>query len=243
MPFVFVLGPNLYGAWLMPIYGWTQHAGLAENVLDHRLNCRTIKMNLVHRFLYWNMNYHLEHHMFPLVPYHQLPKLHELIKDDCPAAYPSLLAAYREIIPTVWRQVRDPGHYVKRKLPPTARPVATAPATVAIQGKGREILDGWIEVCDADLLEKGEVLRFDHDAGTCALYRTMEGVYYATDGICTHGRTHLAGGLLKGDQVECPKHNGRFDIRDGSPVRRPACVALKTYPVKIENGRVRLKIG
>ncbi len=66
LPLVFVLGPNLYGAWLMPIYGWTQHAALAENVLDHRLNCRTIKLNIVHRFLYWNMNYHLEHHMFPL---------------------------------------------------------------------------------------------------------------------------------------------------------------------------------
>jgi Na+-transporting NADH:ubiquinone oxidoreductase subunit F len=108
-PFIFILGPNLYGAWLMPIYGWTQHAGLAENVLDHRLNCRTIHMNFINRFLYWNMNYHLEHHMFPLVPYHQLPKLHELIKDDCPPPYRSLANAYREIIPTVLRQIKDPG--------------------------------------------------------------------------------------------------------------------------------------
>src|SRR6202012_5430013 len=49
-----------------------QHAGLGENVLDHRLNTRTVRMNAVHRFLYWNMNYHVEHHMFPLVPYHRL---------------------------------------------------------------------------------------------------------------------------------------------------------------------------
>ena len=62
------------------VYGLTQHAGLAENVLDHRLNCRTITMNPIHRFLYWNMNYHLEHHMFPLVPYHQLPRLHAIVK-------------------------------------------------------------------------------------------------------------------------------------------------------------------
>ena len=54
----------------MPIYGNTQHAGLAENVLDHRLNCRTVYMNPLNRYLYWNMNYHVEHHMFPLVPYH-----------------------------------------------------------------------------------------------------------------------------------------------------------------------------
>ena len=106
LPFVFVLGPNLYGAWLMPIYGWTQHTGLAENVLDHRLNCRTIHMNVVHRFLYWNMNYHLEHHMFPMVPFHQLPRLHTLVRDDCPEPYPSLWAAYREIVPTVLRGLR-----------------------------------------------------------------------------------------------------------------------------------------
>jgi hypothetical protein len=47
----------------------------AENVLDHRLNCRTVYMNAFNRYMYWNMNYHLEHHMFPLVPYHNLPKL------------------------------------------------------------------------------------------------------------------------------------------------------------------------
>ncbi len=56
LPLMFIGLPNLYGAWLMPIYGDTQHAGLAENVLDHRLNCRTVYMNPVNRYLYWNMN-------------------------------------------------------------------------------------------------------------------------------------------------------------------------------------------
>ncbi len=111
----------------MTVYGWTQHAAPAENVLDYRLNCRTIHMNPVHRFLYWNMNYHTEHHMFPLVPYHQLPRLHQIVKGDCPAPYPSLTAAYREIIPALLRQIREPGWYVRRKLPPGARPVGTRP--------------------------------------------------------------------------------------------------------------------
>ena len=57
-------------------------------------------MNPIFRFLYWNMNYHVEHHIFPTVPYHALPKLHEAIKADCPTPYPSSIAAYREIIPT-----------------------------------------------------------------------------------------------------------------------------------------------
>ncbi len=64
---------RLYGRWLAVLFGLSQHAGLAENVLDHRLNARTIHMNPVFRFLYWNMNYHVEHHMFPMVPYHALP--------------------------------------------------------------------------------------------------------------------------------------------------------------------------
>ncbi len=91
LPLMFIGLPTLYGSWLMPIYGNTQHAGLAENVLDHRLNCRTVYMNLINRYLYWNMNYHVEHHMFPLVPYHNLPKLHELVKPDMPTPYTSTL--------------------------------------------------------------------------------------------------------------------------------------------------------
>ena len=118
--------PTMYGAWLHVITGLTQHAGLPEDVLDHRLNSRTVHMNPVMRFIYWNMNYHIEHHMFPLVPYHRLPELHEDMKPYCPAPYASIWAAYREIIPTLLRQARDPGFIVRRPLP--AEPVAAAPA-------------------------------------------------------------------------------------------------------------------
>jgi fatty acid desaturase len=113
--------PTMYGAWLARLFDLTQHAGLAEDVLDHRLNSRTVMMNPLFRFVYWNMNYHVEHHMFPMVPYYTLPKLHEMMKHDTPAPYPSLWAAYREIIPAVLRQVRDPNYYVQRRLPATAK--------------------------------------------------------------------------------------------------------------------------
>jgi fatty acid desaturase len=94
-----------------------QHAGLPENVTDHRKNCRTVYMNPVLRFLYWNMNYHLEHHMFPLVPYHALPRLHEAIRNELPPPYPGTLAAYREIFSALVRQTHDPGYSVARPLP------------------------------------------------------------------------------------------------------------------------------
>jgi fatty acid desaturase len=105
LPAMLIGLPTLYGGWLTIVFGVTQHAGLSEDVLDHRLNSRTVYMNPISRFLYWNMNYHVEHHMFPMVPYHALPALHEASKAECPPAYPSLLAAYREIIPAVLRQL------------------------------------------------------------------------------------------------------------------------------------------
>jgi Na(+)-translocating NADH:ubiquinone oxidoreductase F subunit len=60
--------------------------------------------------------------------------------------------------------------------------------------------------------------------------------------MCTHGRVHLAEGLVKGHLIECAKHNGRFDIRDGSAQRAPVCVGLRTYEVREEGGEVLLNL-
>jgi MocE subfamily Rieske [2Fe-2S] domain protein len=243
LPLLLIGLPNIYGYWLMPIYGYTQHAGLAENVLDHRLNCRTVYMNRLHRFLYWNMNYHLEHHMFPLVPYHNLPKLHELVKSDMPTPYGSLWEAWREIVPAVYRQAKDPGYFVKRKLPtPSVRAAANQAAKTAVS-TGQANAEGWVETGAASALDREDVMRFDHGGQTYAIYRTADDRYYATDGMCTHGNTHLGTGWVKGDLIECPKHNGRFDIRDGSPRRPPVCVALRSYPVRVDNGKLFLNIS
>ena len=122
LPLMLIGLPRLYGCWHMVMVGLLQHGGLADNVLDHRLNSRTVYMNPVSRFIYWNMNYHVEHHMFPMVPFHALPRLHQLIKDDLPPPNPSIFAAYREMIPAVLKQMRDPNYFVRRDLPPSARP-------------------------------------------------------------------------------------------------------------------------
>jgi len=124
LPAMLIGLPTMYGGFMALYFGLTQHAGLAEDVLDHRLNTRTVYMNPVFRFLYLNMNYHIEHHMFPMVPYHALPALHEKIKNQCPAPYPSSVAAYAEILPALWRQRNDTGHYVRRALPEGETPVA-----------------------------------------------------------------------------------------------------------------------
>jgi fatty acid desaturase len=123
LPLMLIGLPRLYGCWHMVMVGLLQHGGLADNVLDHRLNSRTVYMNPIFRFLYWNMNYHVEHHMFPMVPYHALPRLHEAVKADCPPPYPNTLAAYREIFAALRRQMRDPSYFVKRQLPSSAKAV------------------------------------------------------------------------------------------------------------------------
>ena len=236
--FLFVL-PQFFGTWLMIIHNTTQHAGLAENVLDHRLNCRTVYMNPISRFIYWNMNYHVEHHMFPLVPYHALPKLHAVIKSDSPAPYPSILSAWCEILPAILRQVKDPAYHVKRQLPP-----ARTRAVEGILAAGAATdAEGWIEVCAAADLGKSDVIRFDHGRKTYALCRDAAGLLFATDGICTHGNNHLADGLIIAGTIECPKHNGRFHLADGSPARAPICRGLRTYPLEARNGRLFLNFN
>ena len=128
LPLMYVgILPSVYGGWLYLVFGLTQHAGMAEDVLDHRLNSRTVYMNPVLRFLYWNMNYHVEHHMFPMVPYHRLPELHEEMKPHSPPAYNGLLDAYREIIPALLKQAKDPTYHVVRQLPENAKPLQAPP--------------------------------------------------------------------------------------------------------------------
>ena len=79
-------------------------------------------MNPISRFIYWNMNYHVEHHMFPMVPYHALPQLHETIKHDLPAANRSIAEAFAEMWPALVRQLRYEDFFIKRVLPDTAKP-------------------------------------------------------------------------------------------------------------------------
>ncbi|WP_108610744.1 non-heme iron oxygenase ferredoxin subunit [Aminobacter sp. MSH1] len=100
----------------------------------------------------------------------------------------------------------------------------------------------WIAACAIGELEIDDAITFRHAERTFAVYRTETG-FYATDGICTHQHALLADGLVMDDIVECPLHQGRFDIRSGKAISSPACVNLQTYPVKEENGKVMLNFA
>jgi Na(+)-translocating NADH:ubiquinone oxidoreductase F subunit len=149
------------------------------------------------------------------------------------------LAAWREIVSAILRQIKDPAYHVKRQLPSPKIRVREA----AVASEVAPDAEGWIEVCAAADLACADVVRFDHCKKTYALYRDEEDRFYATDGLCTHGNTHLSGGLVKGKIIECPKHNGRFNLIDGSPARVPICRGLATYPVEQRNGRLYINIA
>lgn len=116
LPLMLVGLPSFYGRWLLVVFGTTQHAGLAEDVLDHRQNTRTLLLNPVLRFLYLNMNYHLEHHMFPAVPYRNLPRLHDMLRPHTPTPYRGLARAYRDIVPALWRQRSDDQYDIRPEI-------------------------------------------------------------------------------------------------------------------------------
>ena len=75
-----------------------------------------------------------------------------------------------------------------------------------------------------------------------ALFRIGDAVY-ATDNLCTHGHARLCEGFVEGFDIECPLHQGRFDVRSGAATCGPAIEAIRTFPVRIEGGRVFLSLG
>jgi 3-phenylpropionate/trans-cinnamate dioxygenase ferredoxin component len=103
-------------------------------------------------------------------------------------------------------------------------------------------MPNWVNACAVGDIDEEDVIRFDHAGRTFAIYRSADDAYFATDGWCTHEKAHLADGLVMDNIIECPKHNGRFDYTTGAAKGAPVCVDLKTYPVKVEGGRVLLDL-
>lgn len=100
----------------------------------------------------------------------------------------------------------------------------------------------WIDACATTDIDKEDLIRWDHGGATYAIYHSPEGDFFATAGQCTHENAHLSGGLVLGHLIECPKHNGQFDYRNGAAMRAPVCVALRTFPVKVEDGTVYVEV-
>ena len=117
LPLMLLFFPRMYGAWLHELLATTQDGGLAMDVWDHRRNSRTVRLGPVLRFLYWNMNYHIDHHLFPSVPFHALPSAHEAVVEQMPPAVRGVWGAWREMAPVFLRQQRDTDFHIEQRLP------------------------------------------------------------------------------------------------------------------------------
>ena len=101
----------------------------------------------------------------------------------------------------------------------------------------------WIDVCAADDIDIEDLIEVEHGEESYAIYRSPDDEFFATAANCTDEQVSLADGLVLDYIIECPMHNGRFDYRTGEVKGAPACVALKTYPVRREGDRVLLGLA
>ena len=111
LPILFFIIPNNYGKPIWFTVNVSQHLGAAIDTKDHRKSTYSVKINPILSFYYWHMEYHVEHHMFPMVPSYNLKKLQNSIKDQVPKPFSSLFAFYKEVLPVVIKQATNPDHY------------------------------------------------------------------------------------------------------------------------------------
>merc|ERR1712070_1283310 len=147
---------------------------------------------------------------------------------------------YCEMIPALIKQASDPDYYTKRELPPSL-PTPAGGNTITSMTPDK---DGWVAACGIDEVPKGEVIRFDVGPRTYCIYHAVDDdKFYATAGKCTHGAADLSDGLVTGNLIECPKHNGCFDFKTGLPKRLPVKARLATFPVKREGKTVYVQVS
>ena len=100
----------------------------------------------------------------------------------------------------------------------------------------------WIPTVAADDIEDEDVAAFAHGGTEYAIYRSPDGQFYATAGFCTHEAEMLCRGFVIGTEVECPRHNGRFDYRTGKALGAPVLVDLVSYPTRDGDGIVEIEV-
>ena len=97
-----------------------------------------------------------------------------------------------------------------------------------------------LDLCSADEIAPGNAIRVENGDLVLAVYN-VDGEYFVTDDLCTHGPGSLSEGYIDGDVVECNFHNGQFNIKTGEVVSPPCMVPIKTYKTVVENGRVLIE--
>jgi len=102
--------------------------------------------------------------------------------------------------------------------------------------------ENWIDVLAVEAVPQGDVTSVNVGGQEIALYE-VEGEVFATDNFCTHGAARMSDGFLEGREIECPLHQGRFDVCTGKAMCAPLSQDIRVYPVRIENKRVLVNMA
>ena len=98
-----------------------------------------------------------------------------------------------------------------------------------------------IDLCSAAEVAPGTARKVETGELTLAVFN-VDGDFFVTDDMCTHGPGSLSEGYIDGDVVECNFHNGQFDIKTGEIVSPPCMIPVKTYPTTVEGGTVFIEV-
>lgn len=101
--------------------------------------------------------------------------------------------------------------------------------------------DQWLDACATDEIDEEDLITLELAGRVLAIYNTPEG-FFATDGMCTHEDESLGDGLVMDGVIECPLHQGRFCVRTGKALSAPAVTDLRTYEIRVENGRILVRV-
>ena len=100
---------------------------------------------------------------------------------------------------------------------------------------------GWQRVGPTAELDEEDVMPFEYKGHEYAIYHTIDG-FFASDGMCTHEEELLADGIVIDNVIECPLHQGRFDVRSGKALSAPVCIDLKIFPVQVLDDDIYVQI-
>ncbi|GGE98934.1 ferredoxin [Aliidongia dinghuensis] len=99
----------------------------------------------------------------------------------------------------------------------------------------------WIKTIETAAVDADGIASATANGRRIAVY-AVDGTYFATSDICTHGQAFLSDGYLDGHLIECPLHQGLFDVRTGAPAGAPCTQPVRSFPVKVEDGFVHIQV-
>ena len=100
----------------------------------------------------------------------------------------------------------------------------------------------YVTVAKTGDVPPGTAKPYDVNGKSIALCN-VDGTFYAIDDVCAHDGGELGEGYLEGDQIECPRHGARFDVKTGKALTLPAVMPVNAYPVQVEDGEIKVQVG